>query len=454
MQYKDTELVMKGQDGSLSRITVNLKYLPIKMHLDPSESINNMGTLRVDILDAADLPAADRNGYSDPYCKFKLNDKEVYKTKIQKKTLHPVWNEFFECPVTSRTAAKFQVIVMDWDMGDKDDLLGESEINMNLLEPFKPQEVILRLDGKSGVLRLKMLFKPDYVTRSRQGSSTFSGTFATPGKIVGAPVKGVGIVGGGVVKGASFLRHGFKSSKSHNKEPSMNDYVEDEAINGDPGMNINTPQKAPTLNLDDSPTMPAGAATPPPLHQRVASFGAASTANSTVGGTPGNNDAPTGQAMFMIQAASDYPAGAKVQVHVKRISTKGSKEVYKTKAIKVAPERGSKVEFSQEMFRIPCSPDTQFQIVVKDDKLLGGHELGEALFFINDSQQQLEKTVKVGEGSVLLTTTFLPADDSVTGGGGGGAAQGSPKSVSRRSFLSKRVKEDRHASGASMQSQQ
>lgn len=78
---------------------------------------------------------------------------------------------------------------MDWDMGDKDDLLGEAAINLNLLEPFKPQEIVLTLDGKSGVLRLKMLFKPDYVTRSRQGSSTFSGTFAAPGKIVGAPVK-------------------------------------------------------------------------------------------------------------------------------------------------------------------------------------------------------------------------------------------------------------------------
>ena len=447
MQYKNTELVVKGQDGSLSRIIVNLKYLPVKMQLDPSESINNMGTLRVDVLDAADLPAADRNGFSDPYCKFKFNDKEVYKTKIQKKTLHPSWNEFFECPVNSRTAAKFRVSVFDWDMGDKDDLLGESDINLELLEPFKPQEISLRLDGKSGALRLKMLFKPDYVTRSRQGSSTFSGTFATPGKIVGAPVKGVGMVGGGVVKGASFLRHGFKSSKSHNKEHSSNGYAEDEAMNGDPGMNVSTPQKAPALNLEDSPAMPTSTATPPALNQRGNSFGAASTANSIPGGSPGISDAPTGQAMFMIQAASGYPVGAKVQVHIKQSSARGSKEVHKTRAIK-APTEGGNIEFAQEMFRVTCSPDTQFQVVVKDDKLLGGHELGGAMFFINDSQQQLEKSVKVGEGSVLLTTTFLPADDSGTGGG----MQGSPKSVSRRSLLSKRVKEDRHASGASVQS--
>ena len=444
---------MNGVDGSQSRITVNLKYLPVKMQLDPSESINNMGTLRVDVLDAADLPAADRNGFSDPYCKFKLNDKEVYKTKIQKKTLHPAWNEFFECPVSSRTAAHFRVSCFDWDMGEKDDLLGESDINLELLEPFRPQEISLRLDGKSGALRLKMLFKPDYVTRSRQGSSTFSGTFATPGKIVGAPVKGVGMVGGGVVKGASFLRHGFKSSKSHSKDIT-NGYAEDEAVNGDQAMNLSTPQKAPALNLEESPVTNSGTATPPSLNQRHPSFGAASTTNSIPGGTPGKSDAPTGQAMFMIQAASGYPAGAKLQVHVKQSSTKGSKEVHKTKAMKAPTEKGS-VEFGQEMFRVTCSPDTQFQIQVKDDKLLGGHDLGEAMFFINDSQQGIEKTVKVGEGSVLLTTTFLPSDDAPNGAPSGSSGlQGSPKSVSRRSFLTKRIKDDRHVSGASVQSQQ
>ena len=51
------------------------------MELDPSESMNNMGKLRVDVLDATDLPSADRNGYSDPYCLFELNGKDVFKTK-------------------------------------------------------------------------------------------------------------------------------------------------------------------------------------------------------------------------------------------------------------------------------------------------------------------------------------------------------------------------------------
>ena len=412
LQYKPTELILKGAEGTISRVTVNMKYIPVKMELDPSESINNMGTLRVDVLDADDLPAADRNGYSDPYCKFNLNGKDVYKTKTQKKTLHPAWNEYFECPVKSRTAAKFKVSVMDWDMGDKDDLLGEAAINLNLLEPFKPQEIVLTLDGKSGVLRLKMLFKPDYVTRSRQGSSTFSGTFAAPGKIVGAPVKGVGMVGGGVVKGASFLRHGFKRSKDSRDVSNGNvEPPEEPTMNGDSAMS--TPQRAAPM-IDQSPSTP----------KRTTSFGGASSM-SAAGGAPGKPEA--GTAMFMVQSASGYPASSKIQVHVKQLSSKGAKEVHKTKAIKSS---SGQIEWEHEMFKVTCSPDTQFQVMVEDDKLLGGHKLGEALFFIDDSPAGSEKTVKVGEGSVVIKTTFMPSEDGFPD---------SPKS--RRSFLSKRPRD-------------
>ncbi len=396
------------------------------MVLDPSESINNMGTLRVDVLDGADLPAADRNGFSDPYCKFNLNGKEIYKTKVQKKTLHPAWNEFFECPVKSRTAAHFSVDVMDWDFADKADFLGAAVINLELLEPFKPKEVTLALDGKSGAVRLKMLFKPDYVTRSRQGSSTFSGTFATPGKVVGAPIKGVTMVGGGVAKGASFLRHGFKSKKDSQDIPSS-DFVdpprEEHLTNGDTAMDA--PQRA-TPILDSSPSTPI---TPP--HKRALSFGGASVV-SRADGTPAKAEAGTAQ--FLIQSATGYPPSSKIQVHIKQVAGKGTKEIHKTKAVKSSD---GQVAFASEMFKTNCAPDTQFQIQVKDDKLLGGHDLGEAMFFINDSAIGQDQTVKVGDGTVVLSTTFVPTEAGLTD---------SPRS--RRSFLSKR---DRNVSGQSTQ---
>lgn len=418
---------MKGNDGSTNKILVSLKYIPVKMVLDPNESINNMGTLRVDVLDAADLPSADRNGYSDPYCKFNLNGKEVYKTKIRKKTLNPTWNEFFECPVNSRIAAKFSVKIMDWDLGDKNDLLGEATINLQILDPFRPKEVILALDGKSGTLRLKILFKPDYILRSRQGSSTFSGTFATPGKVIGAPVKGVGIVGGavggGVLKGASFLRHGFKSKKDKS-EGNSNEIVEEEEPQPEE-YSAGTPDRAAPV-FDISPALPP---TPTQNHIRSKSSGAASIA-SMAGGI--SNKPETGTASFSILSASGFPGASKIQVHIKQLGpkgAKGAKEIHKTKAFKSATGEAS---WEQEIFRVSCTPDTRFKVEVKDDKLFGDASFGEALFFVDDSSIESTKTVKVGEGQVVLKTGFFVAEESL---------KASPRALNRKSFMSRRDKD-------------
>lgn len=375
-----------------------MKYLPVEMKLDPSESINNMGTLHVDVLDADDLPSADRNGFSDPYCKFKLNGKEIFKTKVQKKTLHPAWNEFFEVPIPSRTGAEFRCDVYDWDFGDKADFLGSTPLNLEVLEPFQAQELHYTLDGKSGVLRLKMLFKPDYVTRSRQGSSTFSGTFAPAGKVVGAPVRGVGkvggAVGGGVLKGASFLKRGLTGRGGSREEKNLN-------VNGDgdvgspPSTPSGTPARAGALQ--DEASTPGTPGTPLTPHKRSKS-GA-----SQMGGTPGG--AETGTANFIIVSASGYPASADVRVFVKMLGPKGSKEVFKTKAIKSST---GTVEYdgNHENFKINCSADTQFQVSVKDRKTFKDEDLGEGMFFVSDQGEGSEQTVKAGPGTVTIRTSF------------------------------------------------
>ena len=417
---------MKSSDGSISKVTVSLKYVPVKMKLDPSESINNMGTLRVDVLDAADLPAADRNGFSDPYCKFELNGKEVHKTEIQKKTLHPAWNETFDIAISSRTAAKFRVRVFDWDATARDDLLGEADINLEILDTIKLQEVVLTLDGKSGALRLKLLFKPDYVTRSRQGSSTFHGTFAPAGKVIGAPVKGVGKVGGGVVKGASFLRHGFKGRKDNSGLAISNGNVDPEEKEDVDGVPLGLPQnpgpvfQSPGASPAARPFASQTPSTPP--HTRTRSFGGASMVSAT-GGAP--NKAKTGNATFTIVSASGYPSSSKVQVHVKQIGTRGAKDVHKTKGIKSS---SGEVQWQGETFKLSCTPDTQFQVAVKDDKFLGDDALGEALFFVADSSTGSERTIDVGSGKVTLKTVFTPAEEGLNT---------SPRAAQRKSFLSR-----------------
>ena len=413
-----------------------MKYLPINMRLDPSESMNNMGSLRVDLLDAADLPSADRNGYSDPYCKFDLNGVTVHKSKVQKKTLHPAWNEFFEVPIPSRTAAKFNVKVMDWDFGDKADFLGEAGINLEMLEPMQAQEITLTLDGTkgpgtAGVIRLRLLFKASYVTRSRQGSSTFSGTIGPAGKVLGAPVKGVGkvgtTVGGGLIKGATFMRHGFKSSTG--KTPTAAEFDQTNGVKGPdtPLPSVETPTATPPRAaplMDDEPQPPS---TPTPSHARSPSI-----ASKSAAGTPGGSS-ESGTAEISILSASGYPAGTKVQVHVKQLGAggKSGKEILKTKPIKCSsPE--APVNWDSETVKHNCAPDTQFQIQVKDHSMFGGEELGETLFFVDDSGNASEKAVQVGNGTVNVRSKFQLADTSSLS-----AAGGSWKG-NRRSFLSKR----------------
>jgi len=440
--YKPTELTLKGTDGLPSKVTVQLRYLPVRMQLDPSESINNMGTLRVDVLDADDLPSADRNGFSDPYCKFKLNGKEVYKTKTQKKTLHPAWNEYFEVQVPSRTGADFRCDVYDWDFGDKSDFLGGTPLDLAVLEPFQPQEMNYALDGKSGALRLRMLFKPDYVTRQRQGTSTFSGTFAPAGKIVGAPVKGVAKVGGGLVKGGSFLKRGFTGRNSRDDAVVVN-------VNGNsvPEETISSPNASVGGTPSRTPTLVDGPATPSTqvgkVHSRTTSF------TSGVGTTPNGPDA--GTASFIIVSAVGYPASADVRVYVKMLGPKGSKELYKTKAIKSST---GVVEYdaNQENFKVNCTANTQFQLVVKDHDTFRSKDLGEGMFFVSDQGDGSEQTVGAGAGIITVRTSFTP--DARTSSGvseslrppatGASSPDSKREGGYRRSFFGSRNASGRH----------
>ncbi|KAM7205812.1 tricalbin-3 [Naviculisporaceae sp. PSN 640] len=441
-----TTLKLKDSDGNQYSIKVSLKYVPVKMQLDPSESINNMGNLRVDVLDAKDLPSADSNGKSDPYVKFEFNGVEVFKSKTVKKTLSPVWNEFFEVAVPSRTAAKFRASVYDWDFADKPDFLGGADINLAQLEPFRAMEMPLTLDGKSGTLRLRLLFRPDYVTRTRLGTSTFSGTFGVPGRIVtgvaGVPLKGgvavAGAVGHGVGKGASFLKRGFRTATGRGGDDSESPTPTTGSVDI-PIITTNAPEPTPGMGLkrstglglpaelDRSPPSPPGNKTAGPAngatlhHSRTKSVGASSVHSAIFPG------ASSGTASFTVIGASGYPPSCDVYVTITQVKEGKSKTVGKTKHRK-GPSGA--VEFD-ETFKIQCTPDSQFKVETREHHRLKSDELlGEAMYFVDDSNTGSEKELKVGNGTVVIKSSFVPADAASVMGD-------SPKSM-RRSFLSKR----------------
>lgn len=404
--YTPQVIPIKDEDGNESKVTVSMRYLPVKMQLEPSESFNNQGNLRVEVLDAADLPAADRNGYSDPFCKFVLNGKEVYKTKTQKKTLHPAWNEYFEVPIISRTAAKFQCNVYDWDFGDKNDFLGSAAINLDVLEPFQAQEVAVNLEGTSGVVRLKMLFKPDYITRARQGSSTFSGTFAAPGKIVGAPVKGVGkvgsVIGGGIFSGAKFAGRGFKRRTVSGAQDAPEPDLRATSMDTGTGEGLSRPSTSANgghANGDSINGIVGRDSMQPPRtpggHDRSRSFGQVSPAVTGEVGT----------ASISIVSASGFPEDTKLEVHVHQ----GGKEIIKTKAIKA--KTGDAIWDDHEK-KVECNAAAPFRVEVKNDKVFKDETLGENTFYINDSASGGEREVRCGTGMVLIRTSFQPAEVS------------------------------------------
>ncbi|KAL7989991.1 hypothetical protein Chor_012657, partial [Crotalus horridus] len=94
--------------------------------------------LVVGIIQAADLPALDIGGTSDPYVKVFLlpEKKKKFETKVHRKTLNPTFNESFTFKVPySELGGKILVMaVYDFDRFSKHDVIGEICIPMNTVD--------------------------------------------------------------------------------------------------------------------------------------------------------------------------------------------------------------------------------------------------------------------------------------------------------------------------------
>lgn len=62
LQNKESEFALTNERGQSSTVKLISKYVPVPVTLEPRESINNMGSLRVDVISGHDLIAADRGG--------------------------------------------------------------------------------------------------------------------------------------------------------------------------------------------------------------------------------------------------------------------------------------------------------------------------------------------------------------------------------------------------------
>jgi len=116
--------------------------------LDYDFEANN---LKVHVMEATDLPAMDLNGTSDPYVKvYVLPDKKKkFETKVQKKSLNPVFDETFNFKVMYKEIGAKTVVlaVYDFDRFGKHDIIGKIEVPLNSIDLGQVYETTKELEA-------------------------------------------------------------------------------------------------------------------------------------------------------------------------------------------------------------------------------------------------------------------------------------------------------------------
>ncbi|XP_078242423.1 multiple C2 and transmembrane domain-containing protein 1 isoform X15 [Pogona vitticeps] len=111
------------------------------------------------------LAARDRRGTSDPYVKFKIGGKEVFRSKTIHKTLNPVWEEKTSIFI-EHLREQLYIKVFDYDFGLQDDFIGSTFLDLSSLEQNRPIDVTLSLkdphypDEDLGSILLTVLLTP------------------------------------------------------------------------------------------------------------------------------------------------------------------------------------------------------------------------------------------------------------------------------------------------------
>ncbi|XP_008827553.1 multiple C2 and transmembrane domain-containing protein 1 isoform X4 [Nannospalax galili] len=149
--------------------------LPFVCH----KKINTVGTSNADVpladpgmyqLDITlrrgqSLAARDRGGTSDPYVKFKIGRKEVFRSKTIHKNLNPVWEEK-ACILIDHLREPLYIKVFDYDFGLQDDFMGSAFLDLTQLELNRPTDVTLTLkdphypDHDLGIILLSVVLTP------------------------------------------------------------------------------------------------------------------------------------------------------------------------------------------------------------------------------------------------------------------------------------------------------
>ncbi|XP_064932722.1 multiple C2 and transmembrane domain-containing protein 2 isoform X2 [Columba livia] len=105
--------------------------------------------LTIHLKEGRNLVIRDRCGTSDPYVKFQLNGKTLYKSKVVYKNLNPVWDETVVLPVQTLDQ-KLWIKVYDRDLTSSD-FMGSAFVALTELELNRTTEQVLKLEDPNSL---------------------------------------------------------------------------------------------------------------------------------------------------------------------------------------------------------------------------------------------------------------------------------------------------------------
>ncbi|KAM4577139.1 multiple C2 and transmembrane domain-containing protein 1 isoform 2-T2 [Odontesthes bonariensis] len=117
---------------------------PSNAELLPQPPFPAMYQLDIVLKKGKNLAIRDRTGTSDPYVKFKIAGKEVFRSKTIHKNLNPVWDERVSLLLETLRDPLY-VKVFDYDFGLQDDFMGSAYLYLESLEHQRTLDVTLDL---------------------------------------------------------------------------------------------------------------------------------------------------------------------------------------------------------------------------------------------------------------------------------------------------------------------
>uniref|UniRef100_A0A8D8U3A5 BAI1-associated protein 3 n=1 Tax=Cacopsylla melanoneura TaxID=428564 RepID=A0A8D8U3A5_9HEMI len=118
--------------------------------------LKNQGLLKIEIMNCRSLKPVDSDGNCDPYVKINFLPEDKFlnatkpRTKVQKKTLYPLFDETFQIVLTNDQMdlkdALIQFVIKDQDFLGKNAFIGESFLFMNRIKIAKDSEKLMDME--------------------------------------------------------------------------------------------------------------------------------------------------------------------------------------------------------------------------------------------------------------------------------------------------------------------